>query len=34
MRLDFTDLVRRTTAVTASGLLARQAEHISASPAS
>lgn len=34
MRLDFTDLVRRTTAVTASGLLARQAEHIIASPAS
>ncbi|MFF2253356.1 MULTISPECIES: TetR/AcrR family transcriptional regulator [unclassified Streptomyces] len=34
MRLDFTDLVRRTTAVTTSGLLARQEENISASPAS
>ncbi len=34
MRLDFTDLVRRTTAVTASGLLARQAERIDARPAS
>ncbi|RMB87381.1 TetR family transcriptional regulator [Streptomyces shenzhenensis] len=34
MRPDFTDLVRRTTAVTASGLLARQREESSAIPAS
>ncbi|MGX1135696.1 AcrR family transcriptional regulator [Streptomyces glaucescens] len=34
MRLDFTDLVRRTTAVTASGLLVRQEEPTSADPAS
>jgi AcrR family transcriptional regulator len=32
MRLDFTDLVRRTTAVTASGLLARRTEQTNASP--
>ncbi|GGQ85494.1 TetR/AcrR family transcriptional regulator [Streptomyces flaveolus] len=32
MRLDFTDLVRHTTAVTASGLLARRTEQTSASP--
>ncbi|CAL9332642.1 hypothetical protein [Streptomyces sp. Tu 3180] len=34
MRLDFTDLVRRTTAVTASGLLVRQTEQTSAGPTS
>ncbi|WP_318200252.1 TetR/AcrR family transcriptional regulator [Streptomyces sp. SCL15-4] len=34
MRLDFTDLVRRTVAVTASGLLARQTEQASADSAS
>lgn len=34
MRLDFADLVRRTTAVTISGLLARQEEQIGAGPVS
>jgi AcrR family transcriptional regulator len=34
MRLDFTDLVRRTTAVTAAGLLARRTEQSGAAPAS
>ncbi|MGW7689860.1 hypothetical protein ACWGMA_13455 [Streptomyces asiaticus] len=34
MRLDFADLVRRITAVTASGLLARQEEQIGAGPVS
>ncbi|MFI5664474.1 TetR/AcrR family transcriptional regulator [Streptomyces sp. NPDC051684] len=34
MRLDFTDVVRRTTAITASGLLARRGERSDTGPAS